>query len=334
MKAIQIKKYQKNLQTQIVDIAIPQISDDEVLVKVMTAWVNPLDIMVIRGEVKLITPYNFPLTLWNEFAWIIEKVGKNVKNFSVWERVFARLPLDQSGAFAEYVSIHSQEIAKIPDYLDWKEAGAIPLVGLTAMQALDLLALKKWEKIFISWATGWLGHILVSVAKSFGLQVFVSGNISGKERLEQLWIDGFFDYKKEDYSKVLKNMDGIIDTIWRKETEKQFSILKQWGNLVSLKWMPNFRFACKQKLWFLQKILFGLAGLKLDLLAKKNNQKYHFMFVHSSGKQLADLAKIFEKNQIKPNIDAVFSFEKIDEALEKVANGKSNGKTIISFMEK
>lgn len=106
MKVAQLTKYNKqNPILNIVDIPIPQINDNQVLVKIKTAGVNPLDNMISRGEVKLVTPYKLPLTAGNEIVGIIEKVGNSVSQFRVGDRVFARLPLSHIGAFAEYVAV-------------------------------------------------------------------------------------------------------------------------------------------------------------------------------------------------------------------------------------
>ena len=143
MKAAQHTTYnKKNITLNITEIAKPSITDKEVLVKVTATGVNPLDNMISRGEVKMIVPYKLPQTAGNEVVGIIEETGKQVKNLKVGDRVFGRLPLDHIGAFAEYVAVDSQALAKVPDYLSDEEAAAVPLTALTIMQALDLWELK------------------------------------------------------------------------------------------------------------------------------------------------------------------------------------------------
>lgn len=331
MKAIQIKGYSKTIKTEIKEIPLPKIAENEVLVRVKTAGVNPLDNMIIKGEVKLITPYDFPLTMGNEMAGIVEKIGKNVRKFKVGDRVFARLPLSKIGAFAEFVVVEETALATIPNYLDFTQAAAVPLTGLTAYQALEILQPKKGEKIFISGGTGGFGAMAIPIAKSFGLEVITNGNTTGKERVLQLGADQFLDYKTQDYTQILKDVDYVIDTLGGAELEKQFKILKKGGKLVSLKGMPNRRFAEKMNLAWWKKLIFGLVGKKFDNLAKKNGQEYHFIFVTSNGNQLQKVADILEQHQIKPTIDEVFSFEKTNEALEKIATKFSQGKTILEI---
>ena len=143
MKAAQHTSYnKKNITLNITEVAKPSITDKEVLVKVTAAGVNPLDNMISRGEVKMIVPYKLPQTAGNEVVGIIEENGSQVKNLKVGDRVFGRLPLDHIGAFAEYLAVDRQALAKVPDYLSDEEAAAVPLTALTIMQALELMGLK------------------------------------------------------------------------------------------------------------------------------------------------------------------------------------------------
>ena len=150
MKAAQYTIYNKNnLILKITTIEKPTISKNQVLVKVKTAGVNPLDNMICRREVKLIVPYSLPQTAGNEVVGIVEEVGSEVTAFKNGDRVFGRLPLDAIGAFAEYVAVDSDALAIVPDYLSDEEAAAVPLTALTIMQALELMG-QKLEKQSLS----------------------------------------------------------------------------------------------------------------------------------------------------------------------------------------
>jgi len=332
MKVVQIDNYSKTIDSvKIREINIPEIKPDEVLVRVKSVGINPVDNMITRGEVKLITPYSFPLSIGNELAGVIEKTGEKVTEFKEGDRVFSRLPTNKIGAFAEYVAINKKDLAKIPEYLSFNEAAAIPLTALTAYQALDILQVKSGETLFISGGSGGFGAMAVPLAKTRGIKVITNGSLENKERVLALGAEQFLDYKTEDYARLLHDVDGVIDTIGGKETEKQFSILKQGGKLVSLKGMPNGRFAKKMGLPLWKQWIFGFAGRSFDNMAKKRNQEYHFIFVQSSGEQLSEIAKVLEENQIRPSIDSIYSFEDIAKALVKVDKGSSRGKTIVEI---
>ena len=136
MKAAQIKKYSKEIKVSINEVPIPEPKGNDVLVKVMAAAVNPLDILQLTGSVKLVQDYRMPLTLGNECSGIVEKVGDDVKDFCVGDRVYTRLPINNIGAFAEYVVVDHEALAKMPSGYEFITAAAIPLAGLTAYQGL------------------------------------------------------------------------------------------------------------------------------------------------------------------------------------------------------
>ena len=332
MKAAILKKYDKNgSDVEIIDVPIPEIGSDDVLVKIMVAGVNPLDNMIIRGEVKMITPYKLPLIMGNEFSGVVEKVGNNVDEFSVGDRVYCRMPLDKIGAFAEFAAVNKNALAKIPDYLSFEHAACVPLTALTAYQSFDLMKVKENERIFISGGTGSLGAMAIPIAKSFGLNVITSGSARNKERVIDLGVDEFIDYRTQDYSEILSDIDYVLDTLGEKELEKEFKILKNDGILVSLKGMPNKEFAERMGLSSIKKVLFGVVGRKFDKMAQKKNQKYYFLFVNENGAQLSQISNIFEQNKIQPSIDEIFELSEVNKALKKVDNGGSKGKTLIKI---
>lgn len=332
MKAAQLQTYNKNnLNLDLVDVAKPKTAEDQVLVKVLAAGVNPLDNMITRGEVKMIVPYKTPLIAGNEVVGIIEQVGSKVSNFKLGERVFGRLPLDSIGAFAEYVAVDAEALAKVPEYLTDEEAAGVPLTALTIMQALDLMGAKAGQTLFISGGTGSVGAMAIPLAKAKGLTVITNGGADSRDRVLELGADQFFDYKTEDYTEFLSNIDLVLDTLGGSETEKQMTIMKQGGHLVSLRAMPNGAFAKRMNLPKWKQVLFSQIGRKFDKMADKYGVHYDFIFVESNGKQLQDVADIFTERQIKPSVDTVFAFSDINKALDKVANGRSRGKTVLSM---
>ena len=136
MKAVQINGYSKQIDTVVRDIPKPELSDTEVLLRVKAAAVNPVELLILTGSIKLIQDYTMPLTLGNECSGVIEEVGSKVTGFQKGDRVYTRLPLHKIGAFAEYVAVDQKAIAKMPEGYDFNTAAAIPLTGLTAYQAI------------------------------------------------------------------------------------------------------------------------------------------------------------------------------------------------------
>lgn len=333
MKAAQIQKYSKNIEAQIVEIPIPNIKDNEVLVKVKVAAVNPLEMLNISGSVKLIQDYKMPLILGNELTGIIEKVGNHVPGFKIGDPIYTRLPIDRIGAFAEYVAVNAEFIAHLPKNLDFVTGAGAPLTGLTAYQGLiEELEAKMGQTVFIPGGSGSFGQMAVPIAKAMGLKVIVSGSPSAKERTLKAGADQYIDYTKENYWEILDKVDFVIDTLGADEFERELSIIKPGGRLLSLRTGPNKQFAIDQGLPKWKQFIFGLAGAKFDKKAKKNGVQYRFIFVRADGKQLEKITKIIEENNIVPAIDPTnFTIDEINAALNLVANGHSKGKVVIKF---
>lgn len=331
MKAAQIKKYTKGIKVSVNEVFIPEPNENEVIIKVMAAAVNPLDILQLTGSVRLIQDYRMPLTLGNECSGIVEKTGNNVKDFSAGDRVYTRLPINRIGAFAEYVTVDHEDLAKMPSGYDFVTAAAIPLAGLTAYQGLvEELEVQAGKTLLITGASGSFGQVAVPIAKSMGLRVIVTGNTRSKDKLLKMGADQYIDYKKENYWEVLSDVDYVIDTLGANEFEHELSVLKKGGRLLSLRTAPNRMFAKRNGFPWLKRVLFTLAGSKFDSAARKQGKEYRFMFVRSSGEQLKLVTEIVEKYHIMPDIESrTFSLSQVNEALELMANGKLNGKIII-----
>lgn len=208
----------------------------------------------------------------NEFSGTVVEVGSNVSDFKKDDQIYARMPLEKIGTFCEFISIDKDALAHVPECLDLKNAACVPLTALTAMQAFELLNVNSGESIFISGETGSLGAMAIPIAKSFGLKVITSENSRNKDRVIDLGVDEFFDYKTQDYSEILSDVDYVLDTICEKELEKEFKILKRNGSLVSLKGPPNKEFGERMGFSFVKKTLFAIAGKKFDQMASKKNR--------------------------------------------------------------
>lgn len=330
MKAAVLEGYDKNGADLVVkDVPMPACGLDEVLVRISAAGVNPLDNMIVRGEVKMIVPYSFPLVMGNELVGTVEAAGENAVGFSEGDRVYCRMPLAKIGAFAEYAAVDAAALAKVPDYLTDEEAACVPLTALTAIQSFELMGAKAGETVFISGGTGSLGAMAIPVAKAMGLTVATSGSAANAERVLALGADRFFDYRTQDYASGLSDVDYVLDTLGDRELPKEFSILKEGGVLVSLRGMPNGEFAARSGMPAVKRMLLGAAGRKYDRMAAKRGQTYRFVFVHEDGSGLQRVPDLFGKRRIEASVDGVFGLADVNAALCKVATGRSRGKTVL-----
>lgn len=333
MKAVQITKYSKKITAEVNDIPIPEIGDNEVLVKVKVAAVNHLEMLIMTGSVKLIQDYEFPLTLGNELTGVVEKIGKNVHGYQVGDAIYSRLPLTKIGAFAEYAAINADAIGHLPANLDFVTGAAAPLTGLTAYQGLhEELEAKAGKTVFIPGGSGSFGQMAIPIAKAMGLKVIVSGNPQAREQTIAIGADQYIDYTTENYWELLRNIDYVIDALGPDEFDHELSILKPGGRLLSLRTGPNKRFAEDHGFPGWKQKLFAVAGAKYDNKAKKKGVQYRFIFVRSDGAQLEKLKQIIEDHEIVPAVDPTeFRIEDIDKALNLVAQGHPKGKVVIRF---
>lgn len=331
MRAAILDRYDKNGAPLVVrDIPTPEPAPHEVLVRIHTAAVNPLDNMIVRGEVRLIVPYHTPLVMGNEFSGAVVRTGREASAFKPGDRVYGRMPLAKIGAFAEYAAVDESALAHVPAYLSMEEAACVPLTALTALQALDVMNAQPGQTIFISGGTGSLGAMAIPIATRTGLRVATNGSARNEKRVRELGAEVFIDYKKQRYVDELHDMDCVLDTLGERELPDEFRVLKPGGHLVSLRGIPNGSFAKREGLPLLKRALFGAAGRKLDSMAARKDQTYDFIFVHEAGAQLERIAELFPADRpLAVSIDSTYGLDEVNEALEHVRSGYSQGKTLL-----
>lgn len=333
MKAVQIDRYTKEIRPVVREIPTPDIGPGEVLVKVKAAAVNPLELLILTGSVRLIQDYPMPLTLGNECSGVVERVGSRVIGFHKGDKVYARLPLAKIGAFAEYIAVDQSALAPMPKGYDFITAAAIPLTGLTAWQGItEELEAKPGSTLLIPGGSGSFGQMAVPIAKSLGLRVIVTGNSRARESILAAGADRYLDYKQENYWEVLSGVDYVIDTLGPGEFQRELSVLRPGGRLLSLRTSPNKAFAVKNHFGTAKRLLFTAAGAKYDRAARKQGKEYRFLFVHSDGAQLRHITQIVEQNHIVPATDPrTFTLDAARQALELVQKGPTSGKVLITF---
>jgi len=331
MKAYIINKYTKG-ELQVADVPTPKVGVNEVLVEVYSAGVNLLDSKIKTGEFKLILPYKLPLILGHDVAGIITEVGKNVTRFKVGDEVYSRTPDYHIGTFAQYVAINEKDVAFKPKNVSMEEAASIPLVALTAWQALaEKASLKKGQKVFIQAGSGGVGTIAIQLAKYLGATVATTASKKSFELLSSLGADILIDYKTQDFENILKDYDVVLNSQDTKTLEKSLNVLKTGGQVISISGPPTPEFAAEIGLpWYLKAIL-SLISFSIRSKAKKNNVDYYFLFMRADGNQLQEITKLIEANVIKPILDKVFTFEQTNDALQYVESGRAKGKVVIKI---
>ncbi|MEZ2444686.1 NADP-dependent oxidoreductase [Chitinophaga sp. RCC_12] len=330
MKAFIINRYGRKENLQLREIAEPIVKEHEVLVQVHAASVNLLDSKIKNGEFKLILPYKMPLTLGHDVAGVITKTGAKVSRFKVGDEVYARPADHHIGTFAELIAINEADVALKPQKLTMEEAASIPLVALTAWQALvEKADLKKGQKVFIQAGSGGVGTIAIQLARHLGATVATTTGTANVEWVKALGADVVIDYKKEDFETILHDYDVVLNSQDAKTLEKSLRVLKPGGKLISISGPPDPAFAKENRLGWPLKIVMGLLSFGVRGKAKRRHVNYSFLFMRAEGNQLGKIAALIDAGVISPVIDKVFPFEKTAEALAYVESGRAKGKVVI-----
>ena len=332
MKAFRVERYGKKQKLQLDELAEPILKENDAMVKVYAASVNQLDSKIKNGDFKLILPYKTPFTLGHDVAGVVTKVGTRVTKFKVGDEVYAR-PADHSiGAFAEYISINENDLALKPKDISMEEAASIPLVGLTAWQALvEKADVKKGQKFFIQAGSGGVGTFAIQLAKHLGATVATTTSTNNMAFVKSLGADIVIDYKKEDFETILKDYDVVLNSQDTQTLEKSLRILKPNGKVVSISGPPDMDFAKEIGASWFVKLIIKLLSSGIKKKAKRLGVNFSFLFMRAEGNQLSEITSLINAGIIRPVVDKVFPFEQTNEALAYVESGRAKGKVVIKL---
>ncbi|MBP1965663.1 NADP-dependent oxidoreductase [Paenibacillus aceris] len=330
MKAMIIEKYGKNTPLIMSEQPTPDMGEHDVLVEIHAASLNPIDFKIKEGKIKFLLKYEFPLILGNDFSGIVVKVGDRVSAFKPGDEVYGRPRKSRIGTLAEYIAVHEEDISLKPRNLNFEEAASIPLVGLTTYQAFtDIMHLQKGQKILIHAGSGGVGTFAIQLAKMMGASVTTTASDKGYDLVKSLGADLIINYKQENFEEMLTGYDAVFDTLGGAALEKSFRILKPSGQIVSISGVPNARFGKEAKLGWMKTAILSIVSRKIKALEKKNQTRYHFLFMKSSGAQLKVLKEFIEGGHIKPVIDKVYHLKDAGQAFQYLEGGSAKGKVVI-----
>jgi len=330
MKAFIIDKYKSKDGGRIADMPEPEVRPSDVLVRVHAAGVNVLDSKIRTGEFKLILPYRFPLILGNDAAGVVVKVGSKVQRFKVGDEVYARPDKDRIGSFAEFIAMDENDVAIKPKSLSMEEAASIPLVGLTAWQALvELADLKTGQQVFIQAGSAGVGTYASQLAKHLGATVATTTSAANAELVKSLGADVVIDYKKDDFETILKDYDVVLNSQDGKTLQKSLRILKPGGKLISITGPPDAAFEKELDApWYVEVLMSALsAGVRRK--ARRLKVGYSFLFMQANGRQLDRITSLIDAGTIRPVMDKVFPFEATKEALAYIETARAKGKVVV-----
>ena len=310
MKAFAIDRYKSKDGGRIVDMPRPDVGVNDVLVQVQAAGVNLLDAKISDGEFKIFLPYRFPLVLGNDVAGVVVEVGPAVRRFKPGDEVYARPDKDRIGTFAEFIAMNEADVAIKPAELTMEEAASVPLVGLTAWQALvEIAELKPGQKVFVQAGTGGVGTFAIQLAKHLGATVATTASAANFELVKGLGADVLIDYKTEDFETILHGYDVVLHSQDSKTLDKSLRVLKPGGKLISISGPPDPAFATEIGApWYVKPIMYVLSfGARRK--AKRLNVTFSFLFMRANGDQLSEITALIDQGVIRPVMERVFPFE-------------------------
>ncbi len=332
MKAFILKRYGRNNRLHPAEMPEPDLRDDDVLVQVHAAGVNLLDAKIRNGEFKLVLPYRMPLVLGNDVAGVVVGTGSRVKQFKPGDEVYARPGKDRIGTFAEFISMNEKDVSLKPASVSMEEAASLPLVGLTAWQALvEKAELKKGQRVFIQAGSGGVGTFAIQLAKHLGATVATSTSAANLDLVKRLGADIVIDYKKDDIERMLKDYDVVLHSQDGKTMEKSMRILKPGGKLISISGPPDADFAKEIGASWPVALVMRLLSFGARKKARQCNVRFSFLFMRANGEQLSRIASLIDAGIIRPVLDRVFPFEATNEAMAYVETGRAKGKVVIKI---
>ena len=331
MKAFVADKYKKKGALRLANVPEPEVQDNDVLVRIHATAVNLLDSKVRDGEFKLFLPYRRLFILGHDVAGTVVKAGPKVRRFKVGDEVYARPRDHRVGTFAEFIAINDTDVALKPENLSMEEAASIPLVGLTAWQALvEVGKVKPGQKVFIQAGSGGVGTFAIQLAKHLGATVATTTSAKNIELVKSLGADEVIDYKTQDFEKVLSGYDLVLNSQDPKTLEKSLGVLKPGGQLISISGPPDPAFAKELGLNLFLKLVVRLLSRGVRKKAKGLGIRYSFLLMRAQGQQLSEITSLIESGVIHPVVDKVFPFEKTGDALAYVETGRAKGKAVIT----
>jgi NADPH:quinone reductase-like Zn-dependent oxidoreductase len=310
MKAIRIHGFGGREVLELDDLPIPQPGEDDLLVRIHAASVNPVDYKIRRGTVPWVSREMLPLPLGRDLSGTVESVGAQVAAFGEGEAVHAMLGDIDRGSYAEYVLVRPNEAAPKPARLSHIEAAAVPLAALTAWQGLfDHGHLEAEQTVLIHGGSGGVGHFAIQFAKVRGAIVLTTVSAQNLEFVGELGADRAIDYQSQRFEEIARDVDLVLDLVGGETQERSWSVLKPGGILVSALGEPSRQKAMQR----------GVHAVGYRAQA--------------NGGQLAEIGRLIDQGKVRPVVMATYPLAEARRAHEQLERGHVRGKIVLVVTE-
>lgn len=307
MKAVRYHEFGPADKLVYEDAPIPTPADDEMLVRVHAAGVNPVDAKIRSGMFG--KGGTLPAIPGYDVSGTVEQAGKSVAKFKKGDEVFAYLSLQRAGAYAEFAIVKESEAALKPAKLTHEQAAAVPLASLTAWQALvDIAKLEQGQSVLIHGGSGGVGSFAVQIARARGAKIYATASEKNQQLLKDLGADVAIDYTHAKFEDIAKQMDVVLDTVGGETQARSFAVLKKGGIMVSIVGMPDQKKATD-------------AGVRATAL-----------LVKPDATELAAIASLIQVGGIKPEVSKVLPLAEARQAHEQIETGHTRGKIVLQVV--
>lgn len=310
MKAVVLRAYGGPDAAKLEDVPRPEPKDDEVLIRVIAASVNPVDVAIREGYLAEIIGRPFPLVLGMDAAGIVEKTGAKITKFKPGDSVYAFFTLAGEGGYAEYVIAKEGEIARKPKAISYAQAAAVPAAGSTAWLALvETAKLSPGQTVLIHGGSGGVGHLAIQIAKARGAKVIATASSANQEFLKQMGADQAIDYTKTKFDAVAKDVDVPLDAVGRDTLKRTYGVMKKGGIIVSIVNEPdNAELEAR-----------GIRGVTLRAAPQAN--------------VLEELARLIDAGKLRPAVSQTFPLAEFGKGLDRIATRHTRGKIILQVVK-
>jgi NADPH:quinone reductase-like Zn-dependent oxidoreductase len=310
MKAIVVHEYGGLEVLKYDDAPRPEPKENEVLIRVKAASVNPVDVAIRKGYLKEFTGNKFPLILGMDASGVVEKVGANVPKFKVGDPVIAFFTLAGQGGYAQFVVATENEIAPKPSAITFEQAAAVPAAGSTAWTALvETGNLKARQTVLIHGGSGGVGHFAIQIAKARGAKVIATASSANQDFLKQLGADVAVDYTKQKFEDVAKDVDLVLDSVGDDTLKRSYGVVRKGGMIVSI-------------VDDVDRNELAAHGIRGAAIRTEPNEK-----------TLEELARLIDAKKVAPVVSQVLPLSEVGKAHQQIATRHTRGKIVLKVAD-
>ncbi len=311
IKAVRIHAYGGPEVLTYEDAPLPAIANDDVLIRVHAAAVNPVDWKIREGYLQEFLPYKLPLILGWDVSGVVEAVGADVTNFKPGDEVYSRPNIERDGAYAEYIAVKASEVAVKPKTVDHVHAAAVPLAGITAWHCLfESARLAAGQRVLIHAAAGGVGSYAVQFARWKGAYVIGTASARNQNFLIELEANQVIDYQSTQFEDVVEPVDVVFDTIGGEVQERSWQVIKPGGILVSVVSPPS------------------------EEKAAAHQCRSAYVFIQPRADWLTEMAQLIDAGQVKPIVETVLPLNQAAEAQKLSQSGHTRGKIVLQVLSR